>query len=334
MPIGPHRTLDAAGQRRATLEERFDAGAEVTLEALVEKGLIKNTQIDVKLLGHGRPDARSSASPRTPLSASAREKIEAAGGSLTLLREPKERRPKRKPQSARAAARPRAGAGGAARPRPSPTRSRRASPTPSRSPRRTRARCSPGSPTRGACPELRKRVLFTALILALYRLGSWIPAPGRRLRRRSSSYFNGQGGTRARPAERLLGRRALAVLALRARDHAVRHRLDHPAAPDRRHPEARGAPEGRRGRLRQDQPVHALPDRRARGRAGDRLRVPLQAPGRADRELRPPRADRHHAHRRHDAADVDGRADHQARDRQRHLAADLRVDPRRRRPRA
>jgi hypothetical protein len=32
-------------------------------------------------------------------SASAREKVEAAGGSLTLLREPKERRPKRRPQS-------------------------------------------------------------------------------------------------------------------------------------------------------------------------------------------------------------------------------------------
>src|SRR5437868_10298864 len=27
-------------------------------------------------------------------------------------------------------------------------------------------------------PELRKRVLFTAMILALYRLGSWMPAPG------------------------------------------------------------------------------------------------------------------------------------------------------------
>jgi preprotein translocase subunit SecY len=27
-------------------------------------------------------------------------------------------------------------------------------------------------------PELRRRVLFTALILALYRLGSWIPSPG------------------------------------------------------------------------------------------------------------------------------------------------------------
>src|SRR5919202_510000 len=27
-------------------------------------------------------------------------------------------------------------------------------------------------------PELRKRVLFTAMILAAYRLGSWVPAPG------------------------------------------------------------------------------------------------------------------------------------------------------------
>src|SRR6478672_7983227 len=27
-------------------------------------------------------------------------------------------------------------------------------------------------------PELRRRVIFTAIILALYRLGSWIPAPG------------------------------------------------------------------------------------------------------------------------------------------------------------
>src|SRR5919204_151867 len=27
-------------------------------------------------------------------------------------------------------------------------------------------------------PELRRRVLFTGMILALYRLGSWVPAPG------------------------------------------------------------------------------------------------------------------------------------------------------------
>jgi preprotein translocase subunit SecY len=43
-------------------------------------------------------------------------------------------------------------------------------------------------------PELRKRVLFTAMVLGLYRLGSWIPAPGVD----SDSikqYFSNQGGT-------------------------------------------------------------------------------------------------------------------------------------------
>src|SRR5512133_2822242 len=43
-------------------------------------------------------------------------------------------------------------------------------------------------------PELRRRVLFTALILALYRLGSWIPAPGVDSEA-VKSYFGGQGGT-------------------------------------------------------------------------------------------------------------------------------------------
>ena len=43
-------------------------------------------------------------------------------------------------------------------------------------------------------PELRKRVLFTALILALYRLGSWIPAPGVDSDR-IKQFFGGQGGT-------------------------------------------------------------------------------------------------------------------------------------------
>jgi preprotein translocase subunit SecY len=43
-------------------------------------------------------------------------------------------------------------------------------------------------------PELRRRVLFTALVLALYRLGSWIPAPGVDSAQ-IKQYFNGQGGT-------------------------------------------------------------------------------------------------------------------------------------------
>src|SRR5204863_355457 len=42
-------------------------------------------------------------------------------------------------------------------------------------------------------PELRKRVLFTALILALYRLGSWVPAPGVNSDA-IQGYFNRQGG--------------------------------------------------------------------------------------------------------------------------------------------
>ncbi len=43
-------------------------------------------------------------------------------------------------------------------------------------------------------PELRRRVLFTGMILALYRLGSWMPAPGVNSDQ-IKTYFNGQGGT-------------------------------------------------------------------------------------------------------------------------------------------
>jgi preprotein translocase subunit SecY len=43
-------------------------------------------------------------------------------------------------------------------------------------------------------PELRHRLLFTAMILALYRLGSWIPAPGVNPER-IENYLNQQSGT-------------------------------------------------------------------------------------------------------------------------------------------
>src|SRR4249920_2224628 len=43
-------------------------------------------------------------------------------------------------------------------------------------------------------PELRRRVLFTAMILAVYRLGSWIPAPGVDSQT-IKDYFSGRGGT-------------------------------------------------------------------------------------------------------------------------------------------
>jgi large subunit ribosomal protein L15 len=98
MPMGPHRT-QTQPVNVAALEERFDAGADVTPESLVEKGLIRNTRIDVKLLGQGDLKKELSITVHAA-SASAREKVEAAGGSLTLLREPKERRPKRRPRAA------------------------------------------------------------------------------------------------------------------------------------------------------------------------------------------------------------------------------------------
>ena len=101
LPVGPFRT-STAPVNVATLEERFDSGAEVTPESLVEKGVLKNTQTVVKILGNGDLKTKLTVTAHA-VSASAREKIEAAGGSITLLREPKERRPKRKPERDRPA---------------------------------------------------------------------------------------------------------------------------------------------------------------------------------------------------------------------------------------
>src|ERR1041385_4382418 len=98
MPVGPHRT-STAPVNVATLEERFDAGAEVTPDSLVEKVVLKNTKTDVKILGNGELKKKLSVTAHA-VSASAREKIEAAGGSITLLREPKPRVPKRRAQPA------------------------------------------------------------------------------------------------------------------------------------------------------------------------------------------------------------------------------------------
>jgi large subunit ribosomal protein L15 len=100
MPIGPFRTYSQPVNLR-DLERVFESGDTVTLEALVEKGLLKNTKTDVKILGTGEL-TKTLAVTAHSFSASAREKIEAAGGSATALKAPK-----RKPQrSSRAARRP------------------------------------------------------------------------------------------------------------------------------------------------------------------------------------------------------------------------------------
>jgi large subunit ribosomal protein L15 len=89
MPIGPHRTLMVAVNVRDL--ERFDAGAEVTPQLLAETGLIRNARTEVKILGQGDLSKKLTVTAHA-FSATAREKIEGAGGSVTALKEPKVRR--------------------------------------------------------------------------------------------------------------------------------------------------------------------------------------------------------------------------------------------------
>jgi large subunit ribosomal protein L15 len=94
MPIGPFRTATQPVNLR-DLEARFEAGAEVTPDTLVTARLIKNTKIDIKILGSGELTKKLSVSAHG-FSKTAREKIEAAGGTVSWLRgEPVEKKPKR-----------------------------------------------------------------------------------------------------------------------------------------------------------------------------------------------------------------------------------------------
>jgi large subunit ribosomal protein L15 len=102
MPIGPFRTSTAPVNVGSL--DRFDDGAEVTPESLVERGLLKNTKTDVKLLGSGELKKKLTVRVHA-ISATAREKVEAAGGTVSLLREPKPKKakaakPKPKPVAA------------------------------------------------------------------------------------------------------------------------------------------------------------------------------------------------------------------------------------------
>ena len=91
MPVGPFRTFTQPVNVRDL--ERFDTGEEVTPETLKAKGLIRSVRKDVKLLGVGELSKKLSITVHAA-SATAREKVEAAGGTLTLLKEPKVRKPK------------------------------------------------------------------------------------------------------------------------------------------------------------------------------------------------------------------------------------------------
>jgi large subunit ribosomal protein L15 len=83
MPIGPFRTY-MVPVNVARLAAAFAAGDEVTPQALVDKGIVKNTRKPIKILGGG--DLAIALTVRVNgYSETAIKKIEAAGGKAELL---------------------------------------------------------------------------------------------------------------------------------------------------------------------------------------------------------------------------------------------------------
>ncbi len=66
------------------LNDRFEAGTQVSPQALVEVGVIKSAALPVKVLGRGRLEKPLTVRAHA-FSHTARSKIEAAGGEIELL---------------------------------------------------------------------------------------------------------------------------------------------------------------------------------------------------------------------------------------------------------
>ena len=67
-----------------TVLEAFEDGATVDVNALVEKGIVKNPRDGVKILGNGELTKKLNVKANA-FSASAREKIEALGGTAEVM---------------------------------------------------------------------------------------------------------------------------------------------------------------------------------------------------------------------------------------------------------
>jgi large subunit ribosomal protein L15 len=83
MPFEPFRTHTQAVNLK-DLEARFDTGADVTLDALRDKGLGTRKGIPVKILAKGELSKPLTVHAHK-FSAAAREAIEAAGGTCTIV---------------------------------------------------------------------------------------------------------------------------------------------------------------------------------------------------------------------------------------------------------
>jgi len=83
MPFEPFRT-HTQPVNLAALEERFDAGAEVTPDALRAKGLARKKDVPVKILAQGELSKALTVHAHA-FSAAARERIESAGGTCQIV---------------------------------------------------------------------------------------------------------------------------------------------------------------------------------------------------------------------------------------------------------
>ena len=83
MPFEKFRTHTQPVNLR-DLDARFDEGAEVTADSLRDKGLATRRSVPVKILGQGELSKKLTVHAHG-FSATAREKIEAAGGTCQLI---------------------------------------------------------------------------------------------------------------------------------------------------------------------------------------------------------------------------------------------------------
>ena len=78
-----HKTVYALVNLR-TLEERFEAGAEITPDTLIAQGVIRDLHDGLKILGDGEVSKKFTVRAHK-FSQSAREKLEKAGGTVEAL---------------------------------------------------------------------------------------------------------------------------------------------------------------------------------------------------------------------------------------------------------
>ena len=186
MPFGPFRT-QTTGVNLRDIARRFESGADVTPEAMLAARVVRTLRHPVKVLGVGEVPGPMNVSAHG-FSASARQKIEAAGGTATVIEELVEA------VETVVIATTAPVAEGPWPLSPSPTSPSTIEDVVARRSRTRKRRAGGrrGSRRRGRglvsmllallgswrVPELRKRLLFTAGIIALYRAGSYLPVPG------------------------------------------------------------------------------------------------------------------------------------------------------------